>query len=143
VVVPLVGSTGRVLAFDLLPMAPLEGVEFTQGDFTEEAEADRLDALLEGGTVDLVLSDMAPNVSGMKAVDQPRAIYLAELALGFALTALKPGGSLVVKAFHGEGFDALVRQMRQHFGKVVSRKPKASRAQSRETYLVAKGLRVG
>jgi len=90
-----------------------------------------------------VLSDMAPNVSGMKEVDQPRSVYLAELALDFALATLKPGGGLVVKAFHGEGFDELVKTIRRDFQRVVSRKPNASRPQSRETYLVAKGLRVG
>jgi 23S rRNA (uridine2552-2'-O)-methyltransferase len=86
---------------------------------------------------------MAPNISGMKAVDQPRSIYLAELALDFALSTLKPDGAMVVKAFHGEGFDELVKTMRQHFERVVSRKPKASRPESRETYLVAKGARGG
>jgi 23S rRNA (uridine2552-2'-O)-methyltransferase len=137
-----VGGSGRVVALDLLAMKPIEGVDFIQGDFREQAVLAQLNALLGGEPLDLVLSDMAPNVSGMKVVDQPRSIYLAELALELALTALKPGGSLVVKAFHGAGFDELVKLMRQHFERVVSRKPKASRPQSREDYLVAKGFRV-
>jgi 23S rRNA (uridine2552-2'-O)-methyltransferase len=137
-----VGGGGRVVALDLLAMEPIEGVDCIQGDFREQAVLAQLNALLGGEPLDLVLSDMAPNVSGMKVVDQPRSIYLAELALELAMTALKPGGSLVVKAFHGAGFDELVKLMRQHFERVVSRKPKASRPQSREDYLVAKGFRV-
>ncbi len=139
----LLGRKGRIIALDLLPIEPLEGVEVMQGDFRDDEVLANLSALLGGEALDLVLSDMAPNVSGMKAVDQPRSIYLVELALDFALETLKPGGVLVVKAFHGEGFDELVKSMRRHFQRVVSRKPNASRPQSRETYLVAKGLRVG
>jgi len=139
----LLGRTGRIIALDLLPIEPLEGVEVIQGDFRDNEVLATLSALLEGQALDLVLSDMAPNISGVKAVDQPRSIYLVELALDFALATLKPGGVLVVKAFHGEGFDELVKSMRRHFQRVVSRKPNASRPQSRETYLVAKGLRVG
>ena len=143
VAAPLLGRKGRIIALDLLPIEPLEGVEVIQGDFRDDEVLANLSALLDGDALDLVLSDMAPNVSGMKAVDQPRSIYLVELALDFALETLKPGGALVVKAFHGEGFDELVKSMRRHFQRVVSRKPNASRPQSRETYLVAKGLRVG
>lgn len=138
----LLGRNGRIIALDLLPIDPLERVEVVQGDFRDDEVLENLSTLLDGEALDLVLSDMAPNVSGLKAVDQPRSIYLVELALDFALTTLKPGGGLVVKAFHGEGFDELVKTMRRHFQRVVSRKPKASRPQSRETYLVAKGLRV-
>jgi 23S rRNA (uridine2552-2'-O)-methyltransferase len=143
VAAPLVGRAGRVVAIDLLPMDPIPGVEILQCDFREDEGLARIRALLGDDPLDLVLSDMAPNVSGMKAVDQPRSIYLVELALDFASQALKPGGALAVKAFHGEGFDELVRSLRQRFERVVSRKPEASRAESRETYLVAKGLRVG
>ncbi len=138
----LVGRKGLVVGLDLLPIDPIEGVELLQGDFREDPVLSSLSAQLEGEALDLVLSDMAPNVTGMKAVDQPRSIYLVELALEFALSTLKPGGGMVVKTFHGEGFDELVKTTRQHFERVVSRKPNASRPQSRETYLVAKGLRV-
>ena len=143
VAVRLVGGSGRVVALDLLGMEPIEGVDFIQGDFREDEILAQLSALLGGEPLDLVLSDMAPNVSGMKLVDQPRSIYLAELAHEFALSTLKPGGSLVVKVFHGVGFDELVKLIRNRFVRVVSRKPKASRPQSREVYLVAIWFRVG
>jgi 23S rRNA (uridine2552-2'-O)-methyltransferase len=139
----LVGRKGRVIALDLIPFDPITGVEIIEGDFREDKVLGQLSELLAGEPLDLVLSDMAPNISGMKAVDQPRSIYLAELALDFALSTLKPNGAMVVKAFHGEGFDELVKTMRQHFERVVSRKPKASRPESRETYLVVKGARGG
>ena len=138
-----VGQRGRVLALDRLDMAPIEGVEIIAGDFNDDDVLERVLDWLDDGRADLVLSDMAPNVSGMKAVDQPRSILLADLALEFAERALKPGGSAVVKAFHGEGFDAALRQFRGRFDRVVCRKPDASRGQSRETYFVAKGFRVG
>jgi len=138
----LVGAKGKVVALDALPMEPITGVEFIQGDFREDAPVQRLRELLQGEPVDLVISDMAPNVSGMAAVDQPRAIYLCELALQLARELLKPGGGLLVKAFHGEGFDDLVRELRATFDKVVTRKPQASRARSREVYLVAVGRKV-
>ncbi len=138
-----VGEGGRVVALDLLPMEPLAGVERIQGDFTEEAVLVRLEAALEGGRVDWVLSDMAPNMSGVRSVDQARAMYLVELALDLACRVLAPSGGLVVKAFQGEGFDTFLRQTRDTFHKVVIRKPEASRARSRELYLVAKGLRMG
>ncbi|MES9875079.1 MAG: 23S rRNA (uridine(2552)-2'-O)-methyltransferase RlmE [Candidatus Sedimenticola sp. 20ELBAFRAG] len=133
----LVGAKGRVVALDILPMDSLAGVDFIQGDFREEEALQQLRELLNGQAVDLVISDMAPNVTGMSAVDQPRAIYLCELALEFAREVLKPGGSLVVKVFQGEGFDEYIRELRSSFGKVVTRKPKASRSRSREVYLVA------
>ncbi|MES9843726.1 MAG: 23S rRNA (uridine(2552)-2'-O)-methyltransferase RlmE [Candidatus Sedimenticola sp. PURPLELP] len=133
----LVGAKGRVVALDILPMDSLAGVDFIQGDFREEEALQQLRELLNGQAVDLVISDMAPNVTGMNAVDQPRAIYLCELALEFAREVLKPGGSLVVKVFQGEGFDEYMRELRSSFGKVVTRKPKASRSRSREVYLVA------
>ena len=133
----VVGSSGRVIALDILPMEPLAGVDFIQGDFREAEPLEQLRELLNGDPVDLVISDMAPNVSGMTAVDQPRAMYLCELALEFAREVLRPGGGLVVKVFQGEGFDPFIRDLRQSFGRVVTRKPKASRPRSREVYLVA------
>lgn len=133
----LVGPDGKVIALDLLVMEPLPGVAFIQGDFREETVLNRLRELLDGRPVDLVISDMAPNVTGMAAVDQPRAIYLCELALDFAREVLKPGGGMVVKVFQGEGFDHYLRELRTAFAKVVTRKPKASRPSSREVYLVA------
>jgi 23S rRNA (uridine2552-2'-O)-methyltransferase len=136
----LVGDAGRVLALDVLPMDPVSGVTFVLGDFREEAVLAGLHAALAGAPVDLVLSDMAPNVSGVAAVDQPRALYLCELALDLACKVLKPKGALVVKAFQGEGFDAYVRELRRAFAQVYTRKPEASRSESREVYLVAKGF---
>lgn len=134
----LVGAGGRVLALDILPMDPIPGVTFVLGDFREDGVMDRLQADLAGTAVDLVLSDMAPNVSGVRAVDQPRAIYLCELALDLARKVLKPKGTMVVKAFQGEGYDAYLRQVREAFARVLIRKPEASRSESREVYLVAK-----
>lgn len=136
-----VGGRGRVIALDLLPVEPIPGVTVIQGDFTEEQPLQQLLEMLGGAKADLVLSDMAPNVSGMRAVDQPRSMYLCELALDLAAQVLQPGGHFLVKAFHGEGFDAFARQLRTCFTRVVSRKPTASRASSRETYMVAKGYR--
>jgi 23S rRNA (uridine2552-2'-O)-methyltransferase len=137
-----VGPGGRVLALDVLPMEPVSGVSFVQGDFRE---AGVLDALLDqvGPTqVQLVLSDMSPNISGMNAVDQPRAIYLAELALELARRVMAPGGSLLVKVFQGEGSDAYLAQLRRHFRSVAIRKPRASRPRSREFYALARGYGV-
>ena len=134
----LVGAGGRVLALDILPMDPIPGVTFVLGDFREDGVMDRLQADLAGTAVDLVLSDMAPNVSGVRAVDQPRAIYLCELALDLARKVLKPKGTMVVKAFQGEGYDAYLWQVREAFARVLIRKPEASRSESREVYLVAK-----
>lgn len=135
----IVGPAGRVVALDLLAMEPLPGVSFIQGDFREAEPLERLRAALDGAKADLILSDMAPNVSGT-AADQPRVIYLCELALELARDLLKPGGSLVVKIFQGEGFDAYVGELRRSFQRVASRKPKSSRPQSRELYLVASGF---
>lgn len=137
----LVGPAGRVLASDLLPMDNLADVEFIQGDFTEQAVLERLLAQLQGGLADLVISDMAPNMSGVVDIDQPKAMYLVELALELAREVLKPGGTFVAKVFQGEGFDALFRDLRAGFGRVVTRKPEASRPRSREVYLVAGGFR--
>jgi 23S rRNA (uridine2552-2'-O)-methyltransferase len=137
----LVGSKGRVVAMDILPIDPIDGVSFIQGDFREEAVLAQLQELLEGSKVDLVISDMAPNVTGMAVVDQPRSMYLCELALDFARDCLKPGGGMAVKVFQGEGFDQYMRDLRAAFNKVVTRKPKASRPKSREVYLVATGFK--
>ncbi|MFA5493783.1 MAG: 23S rRNA (uridine(2552)-2'-O)-methyltransferase RlmE [Porticoccaceae bacterium] len=138
-----VGHHGRVVASDILPMDPIAGVEFIQGDFTEEDVLARIVAAIGDQPVDLVISDMAPNMSGMKDVDQPRAMFLVELAVDMIGEVLKPGGHFVAKVFQGEGFDALVLQVRRLFQSVAIRKPEASRARSREVYLVAKGYRGG
>jgi 23S rRNA (uridine2552-2'-O)-methyltransferase len=138
----VVGSRGRVIAVDLLPMDPLPGVEVIEGDFREQETLDALEAALGERPAGVVLSDMAPNISGLATVDQPRAMYLAELALDFARSRLSPGGALVTKVFQGEGSDALVADARRHFGTVRMRKPKASRGRSREFYLVAGNYRV-
>lgn len=134
-----VGSAGRVIAVDRLAMDPLPGVEFIEGDFTEDETLRELEAKIRGGA-DLVMSDMAPNISGTKAVDQPRAMYLAELALDLARTALRPGGTLLVKCFQGEGFETFRAQARENFTEVRLRKPRASRPKSREIYLLARNL---
>ncbi|MEJ2529929.1 MAG: 23S rRNA (uridine(2552)-2'-O)-methyltransferase RlmE [Gammaproteobacteria bacterium] len=136
----IVGANGRVVALDILPMEPIDGVSFIQGDFREDAVLGQLQGLLGGTGVDLVISDMAPNVTGMAVVDQPRSMYLCELALDFARDCLKPDGDMVVKVFQGEGFDQYMRDMRAAFDKVVTRKPKASRPKSKEVYLVATGF---
>ncbi|HFC54357.1 MAG TPA: 23S rRNA (uridine(2552)-2'-O)-methyltransferase RlmE [Gammaproteobacteria bacterium] len=134
----LVGGAGRVVALDILPMDPLPGVEFIQGDFRGQGVYELLLDRLAGRPADLVLSDMAPNITGVKAVDQPRAIYLAELALDFARNVLRPGGDLLVKTFEGEGMEGLRSELRGSFRKVVTRKPAASRPRSREVYLLAR-----
>lgn len=136
----LVGANGIVIASDILAMDPLADVTFIQGDFTEQEVFDRIMAEVKG-LVDLVISDMAPNMSGNAAADIPRAMYLVELALDMAVNTLKPGGCFVAKVFQGEGFDELLRTMKSHFSKVVSRKPDASRARSREVYLVGQGFK--
>ena len=130
------GDSGQIIALDILPMNPLENVQFIQGDFTEDEPLALLEETLNGHHVDLVLSDMAPNMSGMGAVDQPRAMYLAELALDFADNWLEPGGNFVVKVFHGESFDDFVKKTRSLFEKVQIRKPSASRPRSREVYVL-------
>ena len=136
-----VGDHGLVVASDILPMDGIAGVTFLQGDFTEEAVFDELMKVIGNRPVDLVISDMAPNMSGMAAVDQPSAMYLVELALDMARQVLKPGGNYAAKVFHGEGFDEYLKDMRSSFDKVVTRKPESSRARSREVYLVAKGFK--
>ena len=136
-----VGDHGLVVASDILPMDGIAGVTFLQGDFTEEAVFDELMRVIGNRPVDLVISDMAPNMSGMSAVDQPSAMYLVELALDMARQVLKPGGNYAAKVFQGEGFDEYLKDMRSSFQKVVTRKPESSRARSREVYLVAKGFK--
>lgn len=136
-----VGHSGRVVASDILPMDSLAGVEFIQGDFTEDAVFESLLAALGDAPADIVISDMAPNMSGVNAVDQPRSMYLVELALDFAGRVLAPGGAFVAKVFQGEGFDELFRGARGSFDTVLTRKPNASRPRSREVYLVATGFR--
>lgn len=131
-----VGPGGRVVAVDLLPLPSLPGVEMIQGDFTEQSVLDSLKEALRGTPVDLVISDMAPNISGIKVSDQARAMALAESALEFARESLRPDGSFLVKTFQGEGFSQLFKRMQAYFGRVVTRKPQASRARSREVYLV-------
>lgn len=142
VVRPVVGDSGKVVALDILEMEPVHGVEFIHGDFTEDEPLRALEAALGGRKVDLVLSDMAPNMSGMATIDQAKAMYLAELALEFVKDHLKPGGDYVVKLFQGTDFDGYVRQVRSLFKKVQVRKPKASRPRSREVYLLARGHQV-
>jgi len=138
----LVGAKGRVIALDILEMEPLADIEFIQGDFCEDEPLQKLTDALDGCPVDLVISDMAPNVSGMTVVDQPRSMYLCELALDFAKQALEPGGGFIVKVFQGEGYDEYLRELRSSFKKVVTRKPNASRSKSREVYLVAQGYNI-
>jgi len=137
----LVGHTGRVHALDLLPMDSIAGVDFIQGDFTEEDIFDELLRLIENRPVDLVISDMAPNLSGNKAVDQPAVMYLAELAVELAEKVLTSNGVFIAKLFQGQGFDPFVLQVRTLFNGVSIVKPDASRSRSREVYLVAKGLK--
>lgn len=131
-----VGDTGLVLASDILPLDAIAGVTFIQGDFREEAVFREILNALDGGRADLVLSDMAPNISGNRAVDQPRAMYLAELALDLAVRVLEPEGRFLVKVFQGEGFDEFRQSMLERFRSVKSRKPEASRARSSEVYLL-------
>lgn len=138
----VVGERGHIFALDLLPMDHFAHTTVIQGDFSSEEVLARLTALLGDAPVDLVISDMAPNMSGVETVDIPRAMYLAELALDFCHQMLKPEGAFVTKVFQGEGFDALLRDARSAFKSVVVRKPKASRPRSREVYLVARGKRV-
>ena len=137
----LMGKKDKLIALDILPMEPLDGVDFIQGDFREEAVLDLLHTTLEGAPVNLVMSDMAPNMSGNKGVDQPRAIYLGELALDTAKTVLTKEGCFLVKLFHGEGFEAFHLDVQRYFTKVVIRKPKASRPRSNEVYILAKGFK--
>jgi len=136
-----VGPSGRVVAVDLLEMVGVAGVTFIHGDFGDDAVLAEVEQLLGGQGADLVLSDMAPNISGVAGTDQARSIGLAELALDFAVKHLKPRGNFMVKVFQGSGFEALVADIRRHFVQVVIRKPEASRSRSSEVYVVAKGLK--
>jgi len=132
-------EAARVIALDILEMPGLAGVDFLHGDFRDDAVLSQLEAALNGKPVDLVLSDMAPNKSGVDAVDQPRAMHLAELAMDFADRHLKPGGAFLIKLFQGVGFDEYVRSLRQRYAKVAIRKPAASRKRSPEVYALAQG----
>jgi len=134
---------GRVIAVDRIEMEPLAGVRFVRGDFSDEVTFGEVTRLLGAEQADLVLSDMSPNISGIASVDQARAAALAELACEFAVNYLKPQGNFLVKTFHGEGFDEYVRRLRQHFVRVAVRKPEASRSESKEVYLLAKGVMAG
>ncbi len=137
------GDTGKVVALDILPMQGIAGVDFLQGDFREADVLSQLEARLDNQKVDLVLSDMAPNMSGVALADQIRSMDLAELALDFSRQWLKPGGSFLIKLFQGTGFDDYLRSLRADFSRVSMRKPKASRARSREVYALAVGLKAG
>lgn len=137
-----VGDSGRVVGVDLLDMTPVAGVTFIQGDFGDDAVLAAVEAALGPEGADLVLSDMAPNISGVTSVDQARSIGLAELALDFAVNHLKPQGNFLVKVFQGSGFDPFVAAVRSHFVQALIRKPEASRSRSSEVYLVGKGLKV-
>jgi len=132
---------GRIIALDILPMDPMENVEFIQGDFLDDDVFQQLLNTLGDSQPDLVISDMAPNMSGQQAVDIPRAMYMSELALDLSQQVLKPGGGLLVKLFQGDGFDAYLKLVREQFGRVVMRKPKASRDRSREIYMLATGFK--
>jgi 23S rRNA (uridine2552-2'-O)-methyltransferase len=138
----IAGENGRVVAVDLLEMPPVAGVKFIRGDFGEDAVLAEVEQAIGAGGVDLVLSDMAPNISGVASVDQARSVGLAELALDFAVNHLKPQGNFLVKVFQGSGFEALVADIRRKFVQVMIRKPEASRSRSSEVYIVAKGLKV-
>ena len=137
------GDAGTIIAMDILPMQGIGGVDFLQGDFREESVLKALEERLDGQKVDLVLSDMAPNMSGVALADQIRAMDLADLALDFSRHWLKPGGSFLIKLFQGAGFDDYLRNLRAEFSRVTMRKPKASRARSREVYALATGRKVG
>lgn len=137
----LIGKKDKVIALDILPMDSLEGVEFIEGDFREQSVMDQLCVVLDGAAINLVMSDMAPNMSGNKGVDQPRAIYLGELALETARTVLAKDGAFLVKLFHGAGFEEFYKEVTQSFVKVAIRKPKASRPRSNEVYILAKGFK--
>lgn len=137
----LVGKSGKVIAMDILPMEPVPGVTFLQGDFQEQTVVDALLNELNGKRVDLVICDIAPNMSGNKSIDQPRSMYLVELAFEFAQQTLAEGGAFVCKVFQGEGIDDMLSEIRKRFTKVMSRKPKASRPRSPEVYVVATGFK--
>ncbi len=134
-----VAKGAKVIALDLLPLHPIAGVEFIQGDFREDSVLAQLEERLGGKRIGLVISDMAPNMSGIDSADQARAMYLAELALDFSLNHLQPGGAFLVKLFQGVGFEDYIKLVRSHFSRVVTRKPKASRDRSSEQYLLGLG----
>ena len=140
-VTKLVKPKGKVMALDILPMDPIPDVEFIQGDFSEDAVVEDLLTRLEGVKVDWVLCDISPNMSGNDSIDMPRSIYLAELALDFALKILPPDGGFLIKLFQGEGSDAFLADIKRQFQKTVIRKPKASRSRSREVYILARTRR--
>lgn len=135
-------KTSKIIALDILTQESIPGVEFIQGDFAEDDVLEKLMTIIPNHSVDVLLSDMAPNMSGNRAIDNPRAMYLAEITLDFGQKVLKKGATLLMKVFHGEGFDELVRQVRKNFDKVSVRKPEASRARSKETYLLAIGYKL-
>ena len=137
----VIGDKGTLIASDILPMAAIADVTFIEGDFTEERVFQQIMDAVGNNPVDLVISDMAPNMSGVRAADQAAAMYLCELALDLASKVLRPGGDFLIKVFHGEGFDAYLRDVRSHFEKVQMRKPASSRDRSREQYLLARGMR--
>jgi 23S rRNA (uridine2552-2'-O)-methyltransferase len=137
-IVKYIGAKGKIIALDILPMDPIRGVEFIQGDFTEDAQLEKLLKQLGNVKVDWVLSDMAPNLSGVDSVDQPRSMALAEIALDFALSVLNERGGFLTKVFQGDGFDTFLKEVRRHFKRVMIRKPDASRGRSREVYILAK-----
>lgn len=141
VIAPVVGSKGRVIASDILPMDGIVGVSFIQGDFTDERVYDAIVNLLGEDRVDTVVSDMAPNLSGVNTTDQYSSIYLVELALDMARNVLKPGGCFCAKVFQGVGYEEYVKDVRKSFSKVIIRKPAASRARSREVYVIGKGFK--
>ena len=137
----LVGPGGKIIASDILNMDPIDKVDFVLGDFTNSVVLQNILDLLDNNLVDLVISDMAPNMSGIRGVDQTKAMYLIELALDMACEVLKPGGNFVAKVFHGEGFDQYMLELKKRFKRVTSRKPDASRSRSREVYVVAKNFK--
>ncbi len=135
-------KSNKIIALDILPQEPIPGVEFIQGDFAEDSVLEKLMTIIPKHSVDVLLSDMAPNMSGNKAIDNPKAMYLAEITLDFSQKVLKNGATLLMKVFHGAGFDDLIKQVRKDFSKVSVRKPQASRARSKETYLLAVGYKL-
>lgn len=141
VAVKITGKSGQVIATDILPIEEINGVNFIQGDFTEQSVYDELMNLIKGSSIDIVLSDMAPNMSGQLSVDQPKSMYLADLAIDFALKILSRNGHFIVKVFQGDGFDEYVKKSRSSFRKVSIIKPKASRPRSKEVYLLASQLK--
>ncbi|MCW7556116.1 23S rRNA (uridine(2552)-2'-O)-methyltransferase RlmE [Endozoicomonas gorgoniicola] len=137
----IIGDSGRIVASDILPMDPIAGATFVQGDFTEDRVLEEILEAIGSDEVDLVISDMAPNMSGAQSIDQPKAMYLVELALDLARQVLRKNGVFLAKVFQGEGFEEYLKDLRSSFTKVITRKPDASRARSREVYLLAKGFK--